>query len=108
MFLEKKEQFRDDKNYKIFFAKIDRLGYAYNKNASLTYKKDLHGKLILDEDGMPMIDEDYTEIIKHYEKFISTGEIGESENSFIVDSRDISGRFDFEFYEPKYVNNIKS
>lgn len=107
LFLKKKGNVSEQIERKVFFAKIDKLGYSYNKNANLVYKKDPNGSLILNEDNHPIIDEDYSDIIKCYEDFKMTGNLEEREKCFCVNESELDERFDFEFYEPRFINNIK-
>lgn len=105
LFLEKRKKKEAFEKTAVFFARINKLGYFYNKNANTSYKKGSHGDILLNSNGEPIIAEDYTDILKQYERFTTQGEIETSENCFLINSDDINGRFDFEFYEPKYMTN---
>jgi len=96
-------------DYKIFFAKITKLGYQGNKNGTVTYKKDSVGNNILDSGGLPIIDEDYTDIINEYKKFIENKNISNI-NCFIINSKELMNRFDYDFYSPanKTIINNKN
>lgn len=107
LFLQKKaKDVIDIQNNKVFFARIDKLGYSYNKTSNIEYKKNDGGNLILDEYNNPIIEEDYTDVINSYERYKSTGELIEDDKCFLIDSSKLNERFDFEFYQPKYMDNI--
>jgi type I restriction enzyme M protein len=99
LFLERKEG-NDDINYDIFYAKINKLGYLGNKNGSISYKKDKFGNLIYDTNRLPIIDEDFSEIIHNYKLFNSGNSIV-SKQCFILNSKNIEGRFDYDYYSPE-------
>lgn len=108
LFLRKKEIQGKNNSSSVFFAKINNLGYSYNKNANILYRKDSFGNILLDSSGNPVILEDYTQVIRQYEYFLKTRQNPNNEDCFVIESKDIKGRFDFEYYSPKYMKNIHS
>ncbi len=106
LFLKKKENPDINNASFVFFAKINNLGYIYNKNASVLYRKDPFGNPLLDSIGNPIVNEDCTKINKQYELYLQTNKIQDSDDCFVVESKDIKGRFDFEYYSPKYMKNV--
>jgi type I restriction enzyme M protein len=99
LFLERKEE-NDNNNYNIFFAKVNKLGYLGNKNGSILYKKDKFGDLIYDNNRLPIVDEDFSEISQNYKLFASGNSII-SQNCFVLNSKNIEGRFDYDYYSPE-------
>ncbi|MFH1777771.1 MAG: N-6 DNA methylase [Candidatus Omnitrophota bacterium] len=83
----------------VFFSRIDSLGYVGNKNGATIYKKDKYGKAII-ENGQKLINEDFTESISDYNKFLQTFSI-ESKKSFSIDSRQLNSRLDYNYYFPE-------
>ena len=106
LFLEKKQCLDSIANTNVFFARINKLGYSYNKNANVLYKKDSSGEIMLDINGKQIIDEDYSVIIESFKQYLENGKFDGNDNCFLVKAQDIKGRFDFEFYEPRYMKNI--
>jgi len=106
LFLQKmnKETLSEEKanNYKIFFGKINKLGYLGNKNGSPIYKKDPNGKILIGSNGEPLIDEDVTEVVSAYDRFVS-GELDDSgDDCFAVNFENLSSRLDHDYYKPSY------
>ena len=99
LFLERKED-NDNSNYNIFFAKTNKLGYLGNKNGSILYKKDKYGNIIYDNNRLPIIDEDFSEIVQNFKLFSSGNNINSSK-CFILNSNNIEGRLDFDYYSPE-------
>lgn len=99
LFLEKESENKID-NYKIFFGRIQKLGYQGNKNGTPLYLKDKNGQILKDESGRPVLDEDFNKIIEDYRSF-QNGILRKKENSFSIDYKDLNGRFDFDFYAPE-------
>lgn len=99
IFLQKKNNTVE--NNKIFFSRITKLGYQGNKNGSPIYKKDSFGKEIRNNNNDFILDEDFSFVISEYACFSRDKDFFESENLFVLDSRDLKNRFDFDFYQPK-------
>jgi type I restriction enzyme M protein len=58
------------KDYPIFMAIVEKIGYDLNtKTAPPIYKRDKKGEYILDEDGNKILDTDIPEIIEAFKKF---------------------------------------
>lgn len=107
LFLQKKNG-KARNNSQVFFSKINKLGYIGNKNGTPVYKKDQNGKPLINN-GLKLIDEDFTKIIHEYKKFEQTFSIN-SKESFSIDSNQLKGRFDYNYYLPKnrtLVANLK-
>jgi type I restriction enzyme M protein len=84
----------------IFFGRVTKLGYQGNKNGTPIYKKDDYGNTLSDENDEPVLDEDFSLIIKQYNDF-KKGSLNETSNSFSLDYAQLNGRFDFDFYSPE-------
>ena len=98
------------KQYPIFFGRVKKLGYQGNKNGTPLYQKDKYGQVIKDSNKQPILDEDFSVIIKAYKEF-QEGEIIENENFFSLNYDELNGRFDFDFYSPenrKMFSNLDS
>lgn len=100
IFLRKDTKIKNSNSNKVFFAKIDRIGYSANKNGTVLYKKDNSGQLITDEDGNYIVDEDVSRNIKAFNTFKSEGKLKNDDNCFIVQSDQINKRFDLDYYLP--------
>lgn len=98
LFLQKKDN-KEGKNYKIFFSKIDNLGYAGNKNGTPIYKKDKMGVFIT-KNGSKVINEDFTEAVNDYKNFLNSFFI-KTDKSFSIDADQLNNRFDYNYYLPK-------
>ena len=98
LFLEK-ETTNLRQQYPLFFGKVKKLGYMGNKNGTPTYKKDKYGQVI-SENGVPVLDEDFSQIVIDYKQFQKAGEI-HSDNSFSINYNELNGRFDYDFYSPE-------
>jgi len=98
LFLEKKEETREPEQ--IFFAAVSRLGYQGNKNGTPLFKYDQYGKPIK-QNGQPQLDEDFTGIVRDFYAF-KKGELHASSQSFVIDHSQLNGRFDYDYYSPKY------
>lgn len=98
------------KDYPIFFAKITKVGYEGNKNGTIIYKKDSQGKIIESEDGVPIIDEDISEIISTYAQFRNSQNVKNSSNIFSLQYSELNNRLDVEYYNPDYrkIRNLLS
>lgn len=107
LFLEKSDNTKE--NSDIFFSKITKLGYKGNKNGSALYKKDEKGNILI-KNGNKVIDEDYTQVLQDYLDFQNL-EFKNNQNSFIIKSKELNGRFDYNYYSPilrEPINYLKS
>jgi len=106
LFLQKmnKEELSKEKakNYKIFFGKINKLGYLGNKNGSPIYQKDSNGKMLVGNNGEPLIDEDITDVVSAYDRFVSDELDDSSDDCFAVNFENLSSRLDHDYYKPSY------
>jgi type I restriction enzyme M protein len=98
LFLERKDTSREPEQ--VFFAAVSRLGYQGNKNGTPLFKYDQYGKPVK-QDGQPLLDEDFTDIVRDFYSF-QQGKIISSSQSFVVDHSQLNGRFDYDYYSPKY------
>lgn len=99
LFLEK-DSSNINKKYPIFFGRVTKLGYQGNKNGTPLYQKNKHGQTLKDSLGKPILEEDFSLIVKEYKKF-QNGKIVESDNAFSINYNELNGRFDFDFYSPE-------
>jgi type I restriction enzyme M protein len=99
LFLEKDTP-NQAKQYPIFFGRIKNLGYQGNKNGTPLYRKDKFGQVLNNENGVPILEEDFTEISKQY-KIFQEGKKIETNNSFSINYDELNGRFDYDFYAPE-------
>lgn len=90
------------KDYSIFFAKITKVGYEGNKNGTIIYKKDSQGKIIENQVGDPIVDEDISEIISAYSQFRENKKVKTNNNIFTLQFGELNNRFDVEYYNPDY------
>jgi len=90
------------KDYSIFFAKIVKVGYEGNKNGTVIYKKDSQGKIIENESGEPIVDEDIPQIISAYSQFRENKKVETNNNIFTLKFSELNNRFDVEYYNPDY------
>ena len=90
LFLQKKN--KKLKKDKIFFSQIKKIGYSGSKTKKPIYKKNKHGKNI--------IDEDFSEVILDYNQFLKTSTI-QSNSSFCINTDQLNGRFDYGYHLPK-------
>jgi type I restriction enzyme M protein len=102
LFLEK-DSANQERQYKVFFSRVKKLGYQGNKNGTPVYKKDAFGNILRDTQNQPVLDEDFSDIIADYKSF-QNGALSVSDNSFSVSFNELNGRFDYDFYAP---NNRK-
>ena len=79
---------------------MKKLGYQGNKNGTPLYKKDKYGQLIINQNGQPILDEDFSVIVDAYKEF-QNGTKVENENYFALNYDELNGRFDFDFYSPE-------
>lgn len=98
------------RDYSIFFAKITKVGYEGNKNGTTIYKKDHQGRIVEDENGEPIIDEDISEIISSYSQFKDGGKLQSRNNVFTLRYSELNNRLDVEYYNPDYrkIRNLLS
>ena len=112
LFLEK-ETPNEIKQNPIFFGRVRKLGYQGNKNGTALYQKDKYGQVIKNQEGQPILDEDFSVIVDAYKEF-QKGVKVESENSFSINYNELNGRFDYDFYSPENrkmfsdLNNVKT
>ena len=99
LFLQKKGE-KDAYNGRVFFSKIEQLGYHGNKNGTPAYQLDEHGRIKTDSNGNPAVAEDFSVVIKDYELFNGQPD-REHGNSFAIGAARVTGRFDYEFYSPQ-------
>lgn len=107
LFLQKKNG-KAINNGKVFFSKINKLGYVGNKNGTPTYKTDKKGEIIVNN-GSKVIDEDFSTSIKDYRNFLQSFSIN-SNQSFSIDSNQLNCRFDYNYYFPQnrtLISNLK-
>ena len=93
-------------NSQVFFSQINKLGYVGNKNGTPIYKKDKRGEIVLNN-GLKLIDEDFTESINDYKNFLQSFTI-DSNQSFSIDSNQLKSRFDYNYYFPKNITLISN
>jgi len=102
LFLQKTRDNDDKVNSKVFFAKVEKIGYKGNKNGSITYKTDSQGKEILSTDGEPVVDEDISDVIEKFHCFLKSKNNLCEEKWFAVNHDRLKDRIDFDFYKPSY------
>jgi type I restriction enzyme M protein len=106
LFLEK-QTLKTINNYQIFFAKIKKLGYQGNKNATVIYQKNSEGIIIKNSQGEAILDEDFSMVIKDYKSFLQTNQIN-NPNCFNLNFNQLNGRLDYDFYLPENRQLIKN
>ncbi len=99
LFVQKKGKNSLNINNKVFFGKVNKIGYERNKNATIMYKKDRDGNFLKNEEGKLIVDEDISSVVKSYNNFINNKFI-EDDNTFTVEENHITTRFDLDFYKP--------
>ena len=73
-----------------------------NKSGKKIYKKDKLGNTLKDDNGKSVIDEDCSEVLLDYGKYLKNKKIN-NKSSFIVSKKLFSySRFNYEFYNPKF------
>jgi type I restriction enzyme M protein len=87
---------------RIFFARIDKIGYEGNKHGTIIYRRDASGTLCQDADGNAIVDEDVTGIIERYREFKLTGEAIDEDAIFTLAYDQLNHRFDVEFHHPSH------
>ncbi len=97
LFLQKKNG-KAINNSQVFFSQINKLGYVGNKNGTPIYKKNKRGEVVLNN-GLKLIDEDFTESVHYYKNFLKSFSI-KSDKSFSIDSNQLSSRLDYNYYFP--------
>lgn len=97
LFLQKKNG-KAINNSQVFFSQINKLGYVGNKNGTSIYKKDKRGEVVLNN-GIKLIDEDFTESVHDYKNFLKSFSI-KSDKSFSIDSNQLNSRIDYNYYLP--------
>ena len=98
LFLEKKKEACEPAQ--VFFAAVARLGYQGNKNGTPLFKCDQYGKQIK-KNGQPLLDEDFTGIVSDFHDY-KQGKTTLSNQSFAIDYSQLNGRFDYDYYSPRY------
>lgn len=98
LFLEK-QTLTNELKYPLFFGKITKLGYQGNKNGTPIYRKDKLGNIVL-KNGMPIIDEDFTNVLADYKQYKLNGCRSFDSLSYIVDYNELNSRLDYDFYSP--------
>ncbi len=109
LFLEK-DTSNSKRRYTIFFSKINKLGYQGNKNATPIYAKDNYGRILKNTSGVPIIDEDFSNVISDFKEYKKNNHI-ESNSSFPLQFDELIGRFDYDFYSPvnrKLINKLEN
>lgn len=106
LFLEKKSEETLDRE-KIFFGKIEQLGYEYNKNFKTIYKVDNEGNPIV-KDNQFVVNEDYSDILSKWEMYLNGESFTEDNKCFLLPKEELNDRFDLEYYKPEYFNNLKA
>ncbi|MEW6095695.1 MAG: N-6 DNA methylase, partial [bacterium] len=71
LFLEKTR--KNNKDYNFFMAIAEKAGH--DKNGKVTYKMNEDGDYILDQDGRPIVDDDFPIITERYQEFKSNKDI---------------------------------
>ncbi len=97
-----KLELEKENDYSIFFAKIEKVGYEGNKNGNVIYKKNSFGKVIENEKGELVVDEDISKIIETYSDFKSGKKIPAFSNIFTLKHSELNDRLDVEYYNPDY------
>lgn len=103
LFLQKENNIPEE--YDIFFGRVNKLGYQGNKNGTPLYKKDFNGNPLI-ESGKYVIAEDFSVIISDYNSFLEK-KFKQTENSYVLSSKNLKGRWDFDFYSPKMMDSLK-
>jgi type I restriction enzyme M protein len=99
LFVEKQAD-AETSQYPLFFGRVTKPGYQGNKNGTPVYKKDKFGQILKDRTGRPLLDEDFGEIVAQYNKF-KNHTFENTDNSFVIQSDELNGRLDFNFYSPE-------
>jgi len=89
-------------NKRVFFGKITKIGYLGNKNITPQYAMDKQGKILRNNEGEPIIDEDVTNVVEDFLSFKKTGKVVSRVN-YSLNINDIKGRIDCEYYHPSYT-----
>jgi len=103
LFLQKmnENQLAKEKDYKIFFSIIKKIGYEGNKNGTINYKKNKNGEYLRDKNNNLIVDEDISAIIDAYDKFLKN-KLNENDISFSRNFLEIVNRLDPEYYSPTF------
>ena len=99
---EKEQSTATNAPARIFFARINKIGYEGNKNGTIIYRRDTNGTIRRDPEGNPLVDEDVTEIIERYREFKLNLNLKDEDNIFTLDYSRLDNRFDVEFYHPAH------
>ena len=88
------------RQYPIFFGRVTKLGYQGNKNGTPQYQKDKYGQILKNNQGQPILDEDFSVLVDAYKAFQNGIKI-DATNSFSINYNELNGRFDYDFYSPE-------
>ena len=95
-------QAAQQRNARIFFARVKRVGYEGNKNGSVVYRRDERGTICRDADGHALVDEDVTRIVERYREFRLNANPLDEPDVFTLEYGQLEDRFDVEFYHPAH------
>ncbi|MBI3652190.1 MAG: N-6 DNA methylase [Acidobacteria bacterium] len=87
-------------SHQVFFGRVEKLGYQGNKNGTPVFRKDEFGKVMKDQAGAALLDEDFTALAQDYRQF-QQHNLHSNEGSFALPCEDLNGRFDYDFYAPE-------
>ena len=65
----KKLKYLNSKDYQVFMADIEEIGYEGNKNGTITYLMDDYGEYIRDKNGKKIVREDVTQAIEGWNNY---------------------------------------
>jgi type I restriction enzyme M protein len=99
LFVEKQAD-AETSQYPLFFGRVTKPGYQGNKNGTPIYKKDKFGQFLKDHTGQLIPDEDFGKIVTHYNQFKNHA-AQNTNNTFVIQSDELNGRLDFDFYSPE-------
>lgn len=100
LFLQKQECGHSDRDT-VFFGSVRKVGYRGNKFGSPLFKRDAHGKIRVDAADQSVLEEDFSEVVFEYRKFLSGGDV-KSARAFSGKLMKVDYRWDSKFYEPRY------
>jgi type I restriction enzyme M protein len=98
---------RQSKRQAVFFGRVTKLGYLAKKNGGAVYRKDKAGRLLTDEDGVAIVDEDVSLLVRNYELARKHAGLTESDEAFTLPAEEIADRFDLEYYKPSHRRSGK-
>lgn len=91
-----------NRDYDVFFAIIEKIGYQGTKNGKATYKRNERGEIIKDVKGDSVIDEDVTDVIEAYIDFKESKNPPKSNKIFLRKCSEIGERLNPKFYQPHF------